>query len=52
MSAEVLRDLARVKAVFQLRAIETVIRGEPVSMMFIEGAEERRALGALHRKER
>jgi len=27
MSAELLRDLARAKAVFQLRAIEAVIRG-------------------------
>ncbi len=30
MSAEVIRDLARVKAIFQLRAIETVIRGAEV----------------------
>jgi hypothetical protein len=27
MSADILRDLARAKAVFQLRAIEAVIRG-------------------------
>ncbi len=27
MSAELLRDLARVKVIFQLRAIEAVIRG-------------------------
>jgi len=27
MSEDVLRDLARVKAIFQLRAIEAVIRG-------------------------
>jgi hypothetical protein len=30
MSAELLRDLARAKVAFQLRAIETVIRGGPV----------------------
>ena len=27
MSADILQDLARAKAVFQLRAIETIIRG-------------------------
>jgi hypothetical protein len=29
VSAELLRDLARVKVIFQLKAIETIIRGKP-----------------------
>jgi hypothetical protein len=48
MSAELLRDLARAKVAFQLRAIETVIRGPASVGRNPEGQDNGDWLGAEH----